>query len=413
MYLVFDKMGGDIVKLIMEKMIKRELQKQLVSYMKYRQIVVITGMRRVGKTTLLRYLFNQLKSKNKIYFDFEDILIRKLFSLENYSDIVMGLLNEGLNLERKTYVFIDEVQYVKNAPSVIKYLYDKYNVKFVVTGSSSYYLKNHFTESLAGRKFVIKMNPLSFREFLKFKGIRANIEGDLDYRVKQNKHYLAKKLTLLYEEYMQYGGFPEVVLSNDIEQKKLLLRDIINSYFQIDVASLTDVGNISKLRDLLILLTQRVGQNIQISSLSSALKSSRYMIYEYLELLRDTFIIDLVSQATNLDNSISAEKKLYFSDNGLLNILGKVSKGSIFENSVFMNLREKEAVFYYKTKTGGEIDFVIGINGPCLECKITPSKRDVYNLKQRSIALGRNEYYVVGLNPIENENVVMAWDVGG
>ena len=78
-----------------------------------------------------------------------------------------------------------------------------------------------------------------------------------------------------------------------------------------------------------------------------------------------------------------------------------------------MNLREKEAVFYYKTKTGGEIDFVIGINGPCLECKITPSKRDVYNLKQRSIALGRNEYYVVGLNPIENENVVMAWDVGG
>ena len=169
MYLVFDKMGGDIVKLIMEKMIKRELQKQLVSYMKYRQIVVITGMRRVGKTTLLRYLFNQLKSKNKIYFDFEDILIRKLFSLENYSDIVMGLLNEGLNLERKTYIFIDEVQYVKNAPSVIKYLYDKYNVKFVVTGSSSYYLKNHFTESLAGRKFVIKMNPLSFREFLKFK----------------------------------------------------------------------------------------------------------------------------------------------------------------------------------------------------------------------------------------------------
>ena len=99
---------------------------------------------------------------------------RYLFNDANYENIVRSLEIEGLDLSRKAIIAIDEIQLVPNITSVIKYLYDTYDIKFMVTGSSSFYIKNHFTESLAGRKLVFEMTTLSFIEYLRFKEVKVN-----------------------------------------------------------------------------------------------------------------------------------------------------------------------------------------------------------------------------------------------
>ena len=138
----------------------RNIQKELEKHLKVRHITVLTGMRRTGKTTLVKKLLEGVKSKNKLYLDLERFDIRKLFKENNYDLILRNLEAKGLNLSEKIYLAIDEIQLVKNIPSVLKYFYDNYEIKLIVTGPSSYYLKNLFSESLAGRKKIFELSSL-------------------------------------------------------------------------------------------------------------------------------------------------------------------------------------------------------------------------------------------------------------
>ncbi len=392
--------------------IHRKIESKFQRYFKAKQVVVVTGMRRVGKTTLLLHYFNKLDTRNKVFFDLEDILNRQLFEQENYQQIVSTLKNQGLKLTspNKAYIFIDEIQYVPNLPSVIKYLYDKYQVKFIVTGSSSYYLKNRFTESLAGRKFVLELRPLTFQEFLKFKGIKKTTLSTWKEKVKASTDFDEKVMLPLYQEYIDYGGFPEVVLSPDLTIKKELLRDILNSYFQIDITTLARFKDVAKLRDLLILLSQRIGQKINITNLANQLKIPRTKVYEYLELLKSTYIIDTIPQKTSIDNQVSANDKLYFADSGLVRVLAEVSSGSLFENSIYMNLVYDYDLTYYQTKRGKEIDFVLN-KQTGLEVKETPSRMDLANLKKRCQSAQLKECYLVGKHFTGTNNTILAWNL--
>jgi len=387
------------------------------------QAIVITGMRRVGKTTLLKHLFNNISSENKIYYNLENALIRQKFSQENYLNIKRNLENDGLNFQQKAYIFLDEIQFIPNIPSVIKYLYDEYDIKFVVTGSSSYYIKNHFTESLAGRKFIVDLYPLTFREFLVFKGIKKpealslEVSNPLKDRVTDFARLAAQKTKVqeeeykdLYEEYMNFGGFPEVVLNKNIELKQEILRDILNSYFQIDVTTLADFEDIGKLRDLLILLTQRMGQKLNITNLARSLEVKRAKVYKYLELLQATYVIANIEQLSSVDNKVSTSGKLYFADTGLANVLAGVSEGSKFENSVYMNLVYDYDLSYFQTNSGGEIDFVLD-KKIGLEVKETASPRDLANLKKRAEVAGLDEMFLVSRHYSKTDKVVFAWDL--
>jgi len=389
----------------------RKIDQKFNLYFSQRQIIVITGMRRVGKTTFIKHIFDQIKSKNKIYFDLEDILIRKIFEQENYQSIVSSLAKQGLALKKnKAYIFIDEIQYVPNIPSVIKYLYDKYNIKFIVTGSSSYYLKNRFTESLAGRKFVLELRPLTFKEFLTFKQIKRKVPNKWSEKTGYSTEVDETQMQSLYDEYFYYGGFPEVVLTKDSQIKRDILRDILNSYFQIDITTLAKFADTALLRDLLVLLTQRIGQKLNLTNLANVLKISRSRIYEYIELLKATYIIDTISQKSSIDNRISANSKLYFADTGLARILADIGKGSLFENSIYMNLIYDYDLTYYQTKSGREIDFVLD-RKIGLEVKESASPTDLANLKKRSASAKISSYYLVSryYNPIKN--IIMAWDI--
>ena len=147
----------------------RKIHSELVKCLESPEIVVLTGMRRVGKTTLYRALFDSIQSSNKVFLDLENPLIQKVFEEVDYRNIPANLREFGIRPDEKAYLFIDEIQTMPDIVKAVKYLYDHFGFKFFLTGSSSYYLKNLFPESLAGRKFVFHLYPLDFEEFLAFK----------------------------------------------------------------------------------------------------------------------------------------------------------------------------------------------------------------------------------------------------
>jgi uncharacterized protein len=135
----------------------RNIYPALKAHLLKKQVTVITGMRRTGKTTLVKQLMGESAMKQQAYFDLERIDNRLLFSEQNYDYIVLALKQRGLDFSGRVLIGIDEIQLVPNLPSVVKYLYDNYDIKFILTGSSSYYLKNAFQESLAGRKQIFEL----------------------------------------------------------------------------------------------------------------------------------------------------------------------------------------------------------------------------------------------------------------
>ena len=339
-------------------MFDRSIYTQIDKYLDHDEAIVLTGPRRVGKTTTLRHFYDQIKSDNKIVLDLEDPLNRSIFDKINYEEIKQSFEQKGIGFNIKNYIFLDEIQFYKNIPSVMKYFHDHFNTKFFVTGSSSFYLKNLFSESMSGRKFLFEMYPLSFDEFLKFKEVKYQPPNPKD-KVSKTTYTLFQPF---YEEYILYGGYPEVVLAKTIDEKNQKLRDIFTAYFQKEVLELSDFRKDEEIRKLILLLTERVGQKLDIQKISSEMGISRPTILNFLEFLHGTYLIDLVPSFGKHGISARNQSKVYFIDTGLLNFLGKKEVGSIFENSIYLNLKKKEDVIrkikYYE-REGKEIDFII------------------------------------------------------
>jgi len=159
--------------------IKRRLLDQIKPFIQSPEIIVITGMRRVGKTTLLRMLYEKIESANKVFIDLENLLNRKLFQEDDFNNIWNNLKPLGISKADRAYIFIDEIQLQPEIVHALKYLHDHYNVKFFASGSSSFYLKNLFPESLAGRKIIFELFPLDFHEFLRFRDIDLEFTSTL------------------------------------------------------------------------------------------------------------------------------------------------------------------------------------------------------------------------------------------
>jgi len=375
-------------------MIEREIFNALENHLEKKWITVITGMRRVGKTTALKYLLGKVKTNNKIYFDLERVENRYLFKQDNYKDIERSLQAEGIDLEKKAVIALDEIQLVPSITSVIKYFYDNFNIKFLVTGSSSFYLKHHFSESLAGRKRIYEMYPLSFGEYLTFKEI--SLEKNDDNLFPNFNLSLFNRLKQHYEDFIKFGGFPEVVLTEDPEDKEEYLKDIINAYIELDIKLLSDFSATDALYKLIKLLGNRIGSKTDYTKLSDILGIHRQKVKDYLQLLEHTYFIQLLSPFTkNPDREISLQKKIYFSDTGILNVVGVQSQGTLFENTVALQLLRKGKVNYYARKTGQEIDFILD-DKIAIEAKETPSTSDINTLSRRAQSLNLKEMYVVG-----------------
>lgn len=333
---------------------KRKLFNQIRERINQPEAIVVTGMRRVGKTTLIKQVYESINSTNKIFLDLENPVNQKYFEEVNYEAIRYKFQTMGVDLSQKSYIFLDEIQFVKNLPSVVKYLIDHYRIKFFLTGSSSFYLKNLFSESLAGRKIIYELFPLDFEEFLLLKDSRIVIPK------KNVSEPIYQIIIPLYKEYIEFGGFPGVVIKSSPKEKQEALMDIFSAYFNKEVLSIGGFRNNQAVRDLILLLISRIGSKVDVQKLSTELGITRVTVMEYLAFLEGTYFISLVSPySTNKDTEIRAARKVYLCDSGLVKSVQNTSFGNLFENVIYNQLRSRGEVNYYQRKSGVEIDFIL------------------------------------------------------
>lgn len=377
---------------------QRDILPELEAHLKNKQVTVLTGMRRTGKTTLLKRLMEVSDIPQKIFFDLERLDYRELFSEKNYETIIYALTQRGIRFSEKVLIGMDEIQLVPNLPSVVKYLYDNYDIKFILTGSSSYYLKNRFDESLAGRKKIFEVYPLTFGEMLTFQQVayvsKGNAFAEEPFSVAEYerlKHY--------YEDYVDYGGFPEVVLTGKVRDKRDLIADILSSYINHDVASFLDFKKSEEAYKLIKLLAVRVGTKIEVSKICVLSGLSRHAVENYLGLFEQSYLLRTIPVSTGSpDREIVKARKLYFLDNGIAGMAAELSSGSKFENAVFNQLRHYGEVSYYSLKSGNEIDFVLDRKA-AFEVKETATEADLKNTAALSRNLGIEKNHVVGRHP--------------
>ncbi len=389
---------------------KRLLFSDLAKYLPQKEALVITGMRQVGKTTLMRQLYDYLEHQPKIWFDFENPLDVKNFEDIDYNNIykrLEDLANRGK--KERLHVFIDEIQIFPEITKIIKFLIDHYQVKFIVTGSSNYYLKNLFPESLSGRKFLFQLEPLSFKECLFFQDKISSREAEkfeLSSAIKQSDVFYHKKFEIDYANYLEFGGFPAVVLEKNKETRKQILKNIFASFFEKDLKMLSDYKDIQELRDLLLLLAPRVGSMLDITKLASKLGVSRPKIYQYLEFLQGTFIIKLLPKYTqSIDRKIAGGKKVYFNDTGLLNIIGNINDAQLLENAVVNQLAGYGNISFYNKRNAAEIDAILE-NKSAWEIKINGIDRDLEKLKKIASGLGIRRCYIVSKKFVEKAGFI-------
>lgn len=389
----------------------RKIEKNLQNEISTPEAVVLTGMRRTGKTTIMKKILNSLPTTNKIYLDLENPLNRKIFEEVDFDNIWQNLKLLGISKETKAYIFLDEIQLTPGIPNVVKYFVDHYQTKFFLTGSSSYYLKNLFSESLSGRKVVFELFPLDFEEFLWFKNKRKIFETTFSEKARKKNSIQFELYQKYFDEYLKFGGFPSIVLEESFEKKRNKLNEILTSYFELDVKTLADFKNIGKLRDLLVLLASRCGSKLEITKISRELETSRVTIYSYLSFLEKTFFIFLVAPfSLNPDREISGAKKVYFCDTGMLNLLSQPSVGALLENGVFNNLKKFGGINYYQKRTGAEIDFILN-QKIALEIKNKGNLFDWRKSFKLADKLKLKETYVISKEYSQDKGVILATDV--
>jgi uncharacterized protein len=389
---------------------KRLLYYQLLPYLKHKNALVIVGMRQVGKTTLLRQLFEQI-DEPKIWFDLDNPLDQKVFEDIDYNVVYKRIasLVDGYGEKKRLNVFIDEIQNFPEVTVIIKYLIDHYKVKFVVTGSSSYYLKNLFPESLAGRKFLFELNPLHFQEYLYFNQVISEKEAIDKQDLKDMLNMdiaLYSKYSTYYDEYLEFGGFPEVVVTESKALKKEVLKNIFKSFFEKDIRLLTDYKDVKDLRDLLILLVPRVGSMLDITKISSELGVDRVKVYSYLEFLQAIFIIRLLPKySKSIDRSVAAGKKVYFADNGIISTISTVNKSQLFENSVVNQLANYGELSFYNKRNTAEIDVIVN-KKTAIEIKTTATQKYLEDLDKVAESIGIKARLLVSKKFVDLDRVI-------
>ncbi len=336
---------------------------------------ILIGARQVGKTTLVKQLAGILEEQGSHHYflTFEDPAVLEAINQHPENIFNYTSLPSAMPPGEKLYLIIDEVQYAKNPSNFLKLLYDKYRdqVKVIATGSSAFYIDKSFKDSLAGRKKVFELFPLSFDEFLHFKQENSLVEEWHEMRRRQNYQGPNRlKINLLFDEYMVYGGYPEVVLAETEKEKQEVLKELVNSYMKKDAL---EAGVREKLKffQLARLLADQAGNMVNNNELGNTLQMTGPTVDNYIYIMQKSFILNLLSPFYgNLRKELTKMNKVFFSDNGLRNALtnnfgkfnDRADKGELLENYVYNRLRklyEADNLHYWRTADGNEVDFIV------------------------------------------------------
>ncbi|RUM50088.1 MAG: ATPase [Hydrogenothermus sp.] len=327
------------------------------------KIISVIGVRRSGKTYILfqtiKSLLKTLPIEKIVYINFEDerldIKAEELnLLLEAYKELYPEIpLNE-------VFFFFDEIQNIEGWEKFIRRIYDNYSKNIFITGSNSKLLSTEIATSLRGRSITYKVFPLNFKEFLKFKG----------FDFKEKYLYSLEKKTLLknlLNEYMKFGGFPEVV---KIENKDLKIK-ILQEYFDVmiyrDLIERYQIKSPNILKYFAKRLIETVGKPLSINNIHNELKSQGYKVskdtlYEFFDMLEAIFFVLIAKKfSKSVLKTEFSQKKAYLVDNGFLTALTfsfLENYGKLLENILVKEFVAKGyEVFYFKEKK--ECDFIV------------------------------------------------------
>ena len=331
---MFDKLNG---------LIEREVS--LNDYMKGNEIIVITGIRRCGKSSLLKIISKKLKEKF-VYMNIDDIRLTD-FKVENFEDIE-DIVSERYGIKTNVIFLLDEIQNVPFWERWVNNLYTK-RIKVFVTGSNSSLLSSEISTFLTGRNKVIKLYPFSFKEFLLVKKIK------IDYQTTDERRAISQA----FNYYFENGGFPLVIINDDLSLSKQYFEDILNK----DIIKRYNLKKIKELNNLILYLFSNVSKTYSYSTLKqvSSIKSLS-MINNYIGYLKNVFVASTINK---FDYSIKKQKvsssKFYVLDNSFLKTVAfnfSENAGKRLENLVFIELVRDGNEVYYHAKNN-ECDFII------------------------------------------------------
>lgn len=348
--------------------IHRTLERELLKYLGKREILAIVGPRQSGKTTLLRHLYEGLKGA--VFLDFEDRRTLELFTEDLPSFI-------ELHVKGNRYLFIDEFQYAQDGGKSLKLIYDHHPVKIVLSGSSASGLSIHGIKHLVGRIFVFTLFPFSFGEFLGHRD--ARLLGLLE-KGSVLSAAMVKRIMPHFQEFCLYGGYPRVVLSDDTEEKRTVLRNIYNTYFLKEIKEILQLPEDYKLSRLIQALALQAGNIMNYNELGSISGFSYQELKRHLNILEKTFICQQYRPFfTNRRTELAKAPKVFFMDTGFRNavvwdfqpIAGRADKGALYENFVASELMKKGAEpRYWRTKSKAEVDFVVESRGSVVPIEV-------------------------------------------
>jgi hypothetical protein len=331
---------------------EREMHKQVQKFMRMPQIIAFTGLRRVGKTTLmLKIVEDAIKGGTNplsvIYFSFDEFKEAEIRTvLKEYEDKAERDFTTGRYL-----LLLDEVQKINNWEEQIKRVYDTFgkNIKIIISGSESLFLRRKSKETLAGRIFEFKLEPLSFREFLSFKGVDFYPIGIHE-----------KELKKLFNEFILTLGFPELVGIKEKEIiKKYIRESVVEKVIYSDMPRLFTVKDVSAIESLLNIFMEEPGQIVEISDLAKELNFSRQTISNYLSYLEDAFLIRKLYNFSRSRRKVERKLKKYYPTIASPDLVfreDQLSRSKAFE---WLIVNQLKAEFFWRDPYKNEVDVVV------------------------------------------------------
>jgi uncharacterized protein len=313
---------------------------KLIPALERKEILILKGIRRCGKTTILKQLIKYLKEKkvkeeNILYVNFDDFNF-----LPNLSIELLELMLSTKNTKEKQYFFLDEIQKIPMFESWLRTQYDRgLNAKFIISGSNATLLSKDMATLLTGRNLTYEIFPLSFKEYLEFS------KGDLD-------------------EYLQYGGFPEVVLEKDENQKLNLLRNYLSDIINKDIMLRRNIRDQKQLLTFIQYILQNPCAKFSINTLSKLTDVSKETVSKYLEYMLDAYLIievSFFSYSAKAKFNRTQNPKYYLVDNGFYKInTPRIEIGKLYENVVANHFFRRTKEIFYWDDEKSEVDFVAG-----------------------------------------------------
>jgi hypothetical protein len=343
----------------------REILNKIGSFLDFHGVKIIQGPRRAGKSSLLYLIMNNLlkdiPDKRFLYINFEDYALSSTELNPTTLDKFINIYGERVYSGNDYFLFLDEIQNVKNWHNWVRTFIDTHNRGDIfISGSSSKLLNSEMAPLLTGRHINFEVLPFSFREFIKVRGLKTD-----GINLSKNKNILKSNLN----EYIKYGGFPEVALVRSVNEYRAnqILSQYANDILFKDISLRYGILNMRILKYISLYLSQNNGCATSIRGLQNSIesefgnKSSTTTISNYLEYLMESYMIFEVKHFDySIKKMIRKPVKYYFVDTGLRNAMWTSftqDKGRLLENIVFLKLRSLyDEIYYWKGKK--EIDFV-------------------------------------------------------